>query len=212
MKTKRMKTKVLALVALAGAVATGVAVATPPAGLVGTVMARGTLPLEVKIAAGPRQGSTLEWGGRQYSPEQLPEFLRMLRTNGVADFGAWLDSHPGAATRLGLTAVRVYDSPDVVAQTITFQPGGSSGWHSHPGPVFVVVKSGTLTRYDGASPTCASVQTSAGQTFLELPGHVGAVRNEGSTPVEVWVTYLAPQPSGTGPLRIDQPKPAACPF
>ncbi|MEO8575918.1 MAG: hypothetical protein ABI556_04420, partial [Gemmatimonadales bacterium] len=26
---------------------------------------------------------------------------------------------------------------DLAVQTITFQPGGQSGWHSHPGPVFI---------------------------------------------------------------------------
>jgi len=207
-----LKTKALALVAVAGAVTTGVAVATPPASLVGSVMARGSLPVELKLATTAREGSSLEWNGRQWAPEKLPEFLRMLRTNGVTDFGAWLDAHPGAAARLGLTAIRTYGSPDVAVQTITIQPGGHSGWHSHPGPLFVVVKSGTVTRYDGTSSTCATTQVTAGQTFLENPNHVGAIRNEGSTPVELWITYLAPQPTGTNPLRIDQPKPAACPF
>src|SRR5262249_33183021 len=27
-------------------------------------------------------------------------------------------------------------------------PGGHTGWHSHPGPVFVMVIAGTLTKYD----------------------------------------------------------------
>lgn len=207
-----IKTKALSLVALAGVVATGVAVATPPASLTGSVMARGSLPVELKLATAPRQGATLSWFGRDWTPDKLPEFLRALRANGVSDFGAWLDAHPGAASRLGLTAVRTYATPDVAVQTVTLQPGGHSGWHSHPGPLFVVVKSGTVARYDGTSSSCASTQVTAGQVFLENPNHVGAIRNEGLTPVELWITYLAPQPSGTNPLRIDQPKPAACPF
>src|SRR4029077_10033504 len=28
---------------------------------------------------------------------------------------------------------------------VTIQPGGTLGWHSHPGPSFVIVKSGTAT-------------------------------------------------------------------
>src|SRR5262245_56277888 len=37
------------------------------------------------------------------------------------------------------------DQPmDVATQIVTFQPGGISGWHTHPGPVFFTVKSGTL--------------------------------------------------------------------
>src|SRR5688572_27045366 len=33
-------------------------------------------------------------------------------------------------------------------------PGGSFGWHSHPGPSFVLVKSGTATVYLGADRRC----------------------------------------------------------
>ena len=43
---------------------------------------------------------------------------------------------------------------DVVVLTTTINPGGSTGWHSHPGPAFIVVIRGTLTVYDGDDPTC----------------------------------------------------------
>src|SRR5262245_19415983 len=33
---------------------------------------------------------------------------------------------------------------DVAVQDIVFQPGGFSGWHTHPGPVFIQVISGTM--------------------------------------------------------------------
>src|SRR5580693_849259 len=33
---------------------------------------------------------------------------------------------------------------DVLQAELVFQPGGSVGWHIHPGPVVVVIKSGTL--------------------------------------------------------------------
>ena len=42
------------------------------------------------------------------------------------------------------------DQPiDVATQIVTFQPGGFSGWHTHPGPVFFTVRTGTLTVYEG---------------------------------------------------------------
>src|SRR5215207_10829493 len=34
---------------------------------------------------------------------------------------------------------------DVATQIITFQPGGHSGRHGHPGPVFITVMSGQMT-------------------------------------------------------------------
>ena len=35
--------------------------------------------------------------------------------------------------------VKAKPALDVAVQTIVFQPGGQSGWHSHPGPVFISV-------------------------------------------------------------------------
>ena len=34
---------------------------------------------------------------------------------------------------------------DVLQTDLIFQPGATTGWHIHPGPVVVVVKSGALT-------------------------------------------------------------------
>jgi quercetin dioxygenase-like cupin family protein len=33
-------------------------------------------------------------------------------------------------------------------------PGGTFGWHSHPGPSLIVVKSGAITFYHDDDPTC----------------------------------------------------------
>ena len=46
------------------------------------------------------------------------------------------------------------DPTDTVVTTTTITPGGSTGWHSHPGPAFIVVTQGTLTIYDGDDPAC----------------------------------------------------------
>jgi Cupin domain len=58
---------------------------------------------------------------------------------------------------------------DVVVLTTTINPGGSTGWHSHPGPAFIVVIRGTLTVYDGDDPTCAPHRYGPGTGFLD-PG------------------------------------------
>src|SRR5262249_51024058 len=37
----------------------------------------------------------------------------------------------------------------------TFQPGQTTGWHSHPGPSLIFVVAGTITNYDSDAPHCA---------------------------------------------------------
>lgn len=98
--------------------------------------------------------------------------------------------------------VKTKEPVEVITQTVTFQPGGTSGWHSHPGPVFVVVKSGTVTVYDAS---CAPRRYSAGQGFVEGP-EPAVVRNEGTTVSENVATLLVP--AGT-PARTESP--SLCP-
>ena len=103
------------------------------------------------------------------------------------------------------------DPTDTVVLTTTINPGGSTGWHSHPGPAFIVVTQGTLTLYDGDDPTCTPHRYGPGTGFLDPGfGHVHIARNEGTTPVTVVQTYLN-VPSGGSP-RIDAPAPGNCPF
>jgi quercetin dioxygenase-like cupin family protein len=110
----------------------------------------------------------------------------------------------------GLVELKTKGPIDVVDQTITIQPGGHTGWHSHPGPALAVIKSGTLTLYDGDDPSCEPHAYNAGQAFVDRGGgHVHIARNEGTTPVEVSVTYLTPV--GAGP-RTDAPRPGNCEF
>ena len=103
------------------------------------------------------------------------------------------------------------NSTDTVVLTTTIGPGGSTGWHSHPGPAFIVVTQGTLTVYDGNDPTCTPHVFGPGTGFLDPGfGHVHIARNEGTTPVTVVQTYLNVPPGGSP--RIDAPAPGNCPF
>src|ERR1700738_378901 len=47
------------------------------------------------------------------------------------------------------------DNTDIAVLNIGITPGGTSGWHYHPGPVLVVVKSGTITFYSADDRNCA---------------------------------------------------------
>ena len=94
---------------------------------------------------------------------------------------------------------------DVIVQTITYQPGGFSGWHHHPGVVFAVVKSGQLTRFKA---DCSKQTFTAGQSFVEMgEKDVVFVKNEGTTPTEVEATLI--HPTGAAP-RSEEDAPANC--
>jgi hypothetical protein len=101
---------------------------------------------------------------------------------------------------------------DVVVQEITIAPGGHTGWHTHPGIVVVVVKSGALTVYDADDTSCSPQSYGAGLAYVDPGyGHVHIARNEGAVePTVVLVTYLD-VPIGE-PVRIDADDPGNCSF
>ena len=99
------------------------------------------------------------------------------------------------------------DNTDIAVANIGITTGGSSGWHYHPGPVLVVVKSGTVTFYSSDDRDCSPKVHPAGTSFIEPGGVVGNARNEGAVDVVGVATFFAPPSSA---LRIDAAKPANC--
>jgi quercetin dioxygenase-like cupin family protein len=107
--------------------------------------------------------------------------------------------------------ILVNNAQETVVQQVIIAPGGHTGWHSHPGPVVVVIKSGQMSFYDSEDPTCTVRTYSAGQAFIDSgQGHVHIARNEGATNLELWATYFDVPPGGA--FRIDAPNPGNCPF
>jgi quercetin dioxygenase-like cupin family protein len=97
----------------------------------------------------------------------------------------------------------------VLVTAITVDPGGSFGWHSHPGPVLVTVSKGTLVLYHAERHRCLRMPFSAGQGFVETGGMVHVARNETTSPVELNATFLA-RPA-TKNFLVPEAHPAACP-
>ena len=89
----------------------------------------------------------------------------------------------------------------------TIAPGGSFGWHSHPGPSLVIVKTGALTLY--RADDCTGQVVEAGYGFVDNGGDVHLVRNNGTVETVVYVMSLVPR--GTVSRRIDEPQPSSCP-
>ena len=120
------------------------------------------------------------------------------------------DNTDGESTPDGYCArLQSKDNTDIVVANIAITPGGTSGWHSHPGPVLVVVKTGVLTIYHGDDPTCSPTLHPAGTAFTEEGGVVHIARNEGAVDATTVATFFVPV---SAPQRIDEALPGNCAF
>jgi quercetin dioxygenase-like cupin family protein len=105
--------------------------------------------------------------------------------------------------------VKAKPTLDLAVQRIVFQPGGQSGWHTHPGPVFIQVVAGVMTFYESDDPDCEPIVRTVGQGYLDVGERAHIARNESGAVAENLVTYLAPPGAA---LRIDADDPGHCPF
>ena len=105
--------------------------------------------------------------------------------------------------------LKSHDNTDIVVTDIIVAPGGHSGWHTHPGPALVVVKTGAITFYHGDDRTCTGTRYPAGTAFIEAGGTVGIARNEEPGQTTVVATFFVPKGSAT---RLDAPAPGNCAF
>lgn len=105
---------------------------------------------------------------------------------------------------------RTQGDSDLYVQQNVWQPGGSTGWHSHPGHSLIIVTAGAVTNYEGDDPSCTPHVYTVGQGFVDAGGdHVHIVRNEGSVEARTYAVQLIP---ATAIRRIDKPAPGNCPF
>ena len=88
---------------------------------------------------------------------------------------------------------------DFHIQQLTIDPGANSGWHTHPGPEYSVVKTGEVILE--RAPACAPITVKAGQGFFIPGGTPHIAHNDSTAPAELYVTYTVP--AGTTDLRLD---------
>jgi quercetin dioxygenase-like cupin family protein len=97
---------------------------------------------------------------------------------------------------------------DMLVRQHDYAPGSTTGWHSHPGPVFITVTKGTLTYYEYDDPTCTPHVVSANSpnnAFVDTgAGHV--VRNETDEPAQDISVITAPV-GGTFRTNLSAPNP-----
>ena len=80
---------------------------------------------------------------------------------------------------------------DIVVRQHDYIAGSSTGWHTHPGPVFITVTQGQVTFYEFDDPTCTPTVVTAGHGYVDTGhGHIG--RNETNEPARDVTVIMAP--------------------
>lgn len=91
-------------------------------------------------------------------------------------------------------------------RTLVLPPGGSTGWHQHPGTEMSIVKAGTITVLLG--PDCEPAEYAAEDALLIPSNTPHMARNDAAEDAELVVTYLlapdAPERSEVPPACPDR--------
>jgi len=90
----------------------------------------------------------------------------------------------------------------------TLNPGESVPWHFHPGPLYGIVVSGTLTEDEGCGNDLNVLK--AGSAFSETAGKVHRVFNYGTGPVTIVFTGIFPPCYGNYNITIFVPDGPRC--
>ena len=138
-------------------------------------------------------------------------YVAGLVTVAVAVFGLYVSAEPAQGVKPTVLARGTYQpfkvntapssavdfqakakSPlDMVVRMHEYVEGGSTGWHTHPGPVFITVVKGQLTFYEADDPTCTPKVVNEGEGYVDNGhGHLG--RNESGAPAIDVSVILAP--------------------
>lgn len=185
----------LAVAALAAAVVFGAAraSATPPAGIAGgPIVARGFAAQDVVLGV-PRTVTVAKRVRFRVAGKIVSKRVR-VRVRTVEPLMSCGASAP---------------SCDIAFQQLTINPGGHTGWHTHPGPTFVAMAQGEGTLYHGVAG-CPAHRYGAGSGFFQPTTEVHNFRNEGSQPLTLFAFYMLPNGTPNTAIRTDQPQPADC--
>lgn len=120
---------------------------------------------------------------------------------------------PGSTDRqknVWLSFQKTKGPSDVYVQSNTWQAGGTTGWHTHPGHSLIIVTAGTVTTYEGHDPDCQPHVYTVGMGFVDEGGeHVHVIRNEDVIEAKTIAVQLIPAGAGR---RADAERNPACAF
>ena len=114
--------------------------------------------------------------------------------------------------------IQTKGASDLYVQQNTWDPGScggctpTTGWHTHPGPSFVIVTQGSVTEYEGNDRRCTwhvyTANTSDNSFVDPGDGHVHLIRNETGSVAKTIAVQLVP---AGAVRREDAPDPGNCP-
>lgn len=100
--------------------------------------------------------------------------------------------------------VTLRDASTVLFAQLTWEPEGTTGWHTHPGPVIVNIVEGELEIV--TAEDCTSRTYTAGEAFLDPGTHIEVANNPSDTERTVaYVTFLG-VPDGGTPTEWAEPQ------
>jgi quercetin dioxygenase-like cupin family protein len=159
---------------------------------------------------------------------RLKRFLALGALAIVSAGGAALASHPQIdpttvptgflAAHNRVTGIRVSavaravsssGTADVFVQHVRLGENEATGWHTHPGPVFVTVVDGSLTYEDAGHNRCRQRTYTSGEGFVDPGfGHVHRAI-AGDSGVHFYAVYILPVGSLTHVIGADAPEECA---
>lgn len=103
-------------------------------------------------------------------------------------------------------ATIVRDPANVVVLKATWEPGGTIGWHRHPGPVIVNVAKGELEVTLDVDGDCVTQTYSAGEAFFETGSHAEIATNPSEDEETVLYVTILGVPDGEDPAVWVEPR------
>lgn len=110
----------------------------------------------------------------------------------VLSRGAYPTFHVESARDGGVDFQAQSKAPvDIIVRKHEYSPHAQTGWHTHPGPIFITVIQGTVTFYERDDPACKPKVVKAGEGYVDDGhGHLGV--NDSDQPAVDVSVILAP--------------------
>ena len=144
-------------------------------------------------------------GGLAMATPTLGVVSNVITASGTVNHHIYSHAHvalPG--TEDGFSAeIETEGASNVIVQDVVFAPGGTTGWHEHPGVLVLTLTadSGSVDWYDAK---CVKHVYNAGDSWTESTSLHDVVNNSTSN-AHFIVSYLVPKGVGK---RTDEPAPA----
>ena len=157
--------------------------------LIETILGRNQVKTRVKVVIGGASIACVIAGLAMATPT-IGAWYNVILSTGTAERDIHTQAHlvlPGIDEDFNAVLV-TEGASNIIQQEVKFSPGGTTGWHSHPGIVLLTLAadSGPVDWYDSK---CGRTVYNAGDSWTEGT-KLHDVVNRGSTDVHFLVTYI----------------------